>query len=190
MLTVKQPPAIHLIDFGLAREIKTNSLDYDSPGSPYYIAPERITHSSISFKSDIFSLTPLFAMILGAHNPLEEKMAIRQKHIKNQKKANEEETKIPYNFKGIPDENSYFTRVIISFLNRMQNPDEDERPNITKVIRFFEQAKLFNNLYSNHIKQGLFNNKVSYEMILSEMHPYQSGVTKDAFIKNLRNILK
>lgn len=61
-----------LVDFGIARKADAEK-DYYEPiyGTPYYIAPERVTHQGETFLSDLYSLAGTLYHCLVGHVPFE-----------------------------------------------------------------------------------------------------------------------
>jgi serine/threonine protein kinase len=145
----------HLIDFGLARKIGSTSAVIDSPGTPGYIAPERTKQpTQLTNKTDIFSLTPIIALILGASNPLQPKLLARQKKRLQDKSEggdgyeakqiahqNAAEAKAKYDLAGMLPQDPHLKDRIIPLLQSMQDPDPTKRPNITVVKEFFQQLQ-------------------------------------------------
>jgi serine/threonine protein kinase len=205
----------YLVDFGLAQEINASLSSaslYHSPGTPGYLSPERIVGVEPSLKSDILSLTPLFALILGATNPLKEKMQVRKglfevlesqdlkndknfvsdvsqnkenKIMENLQRINEAEMLVPYTYSGILNGSSYFGNAITAFLDMMQDRYEENRPNILTVISFFQKAKEFDRIHSSWFRSGLFGYNPSSLLSIIE-----KSKNDNSFIHLLKKISK
>lgn len=129
---------VYVIDFGLSEETD-NDADELQPmkniGAPLFTPREVIMEDVHSIKSDIYSLTPIFAAVLGATNPFALKTMLHP--------FDPAYYKTPYDFSGILsgypiptfpfDLKSYITK----FLNRMQHDIIDKRPDSDETLRFF-----------------------------------------------------
>ena len=127
---------VYPIDFGFSKSVEDDPQRLSSlstaQGAPIYMPPEIVDYKR-GIKSDIYSMTPLFAFLFGAENPMRDK------------KGNIYDPKYPYViddlFKGYEAELERFDfpikQVVIQFLNRMQKQNYSLRPDSDEVLRFF-----------------------------------------------------
>lgn len=122
--------------------------DHYVEGTPLYMSQEAY-QGNTGVKSDIYSMTPLFAAILGASNPLKDKENQYAKLNKPSggKKPDLKEflpvASVAFNFEGmfekdlVPPDLHWTIKPITQFLNRMQHQDPTARPSTDENIRFF-----------------------------------------------------
>jgi len=127
---------VYPIDFGLSDDIKTqdsSSLQKKTlpAGTQVYMAPE-VAKRKGGVKSDIYSLTPIVALILGAEEPFYQKMEA-PRDIENE----------PFDFYGILSflkKSAYphpLEKWVLKFLERMSDPQYNRRPDINETMKFF-----------------------------------------------------
>lgn len=136
---------VYLIDFGFSDEIEDNPhliLDNLGRGTPLYAPLETGTESRRGIKSDIFGLTPIILILLGAKDPF----SLRVNALND---AEMYQTKFDFNglfrcqrfkkdLKLLPFQ---IHSLITSFLERMQD-DYDARPDSDELLRFFTSLNL------------------------------------------------
>lgn len=216
----------HLIDFGLAMDIENNSDKVKSArekGTLYYMAPETIT-GEYGAKTDIYALTPVFASILGARNPFAKKEQQHQQEIGKHADSDTSEIPManvylaPYDFNGIfnsyaesiPEHEIPIKKNVLSFLQRMQDPIYDHRPDSDEALFFFnnidqlcqkykelqeienQDADLPASLYTEGarlalLSAGLWNEKIGRDLISEPVPETNHNSTHSVIINQLTN---
>lgn len=162
----EERPIVHIIDFGSSMQANIkdpNQLQKGArAGSLPYMAPEVIKHKR-SPKSDIYSLAAVCALLLGAENPVKNKVSLINKlfdkHPNAPLKALDElHDQLAYevnnfsldgifqvnkiNIDGLPEIVDADVKEIIKvFLKRMQNFIEQTRPASEEILEFFSALK-------------------------------------------------
>lgn len=181
----------YLMDFGLARILENDNphcLFRNNPqwGTIGYIAPE-VYHGpagsiangpeDIGLKSDIYSLTPVLLMMLGAKDPIKPHVDFFNKaqiHPFDLSLAPFQTNKtLPeYDFSGIfegfaaPDPT--IQSLLIQMLKRMQSNDYHSRPTSDQLLKFFNILRKYEILSNN-----------------SEFKPEHSQSDKNIYLANL-----
>lgn len=144
---------VHIIDFGLARELGVPQ-DAMQPapmvGTPLFMPKELADDISLhGVKTDIFSLTPIFASILGVNDPFVNRSKLRW--------YEKQYYETPYDLTGLCEsvamENYPFKikKLLLRFLARMQSIDSVNRPDSDETLLFFVKLNLFCMTYDlNH----------------------------------------
>lgn len=198
-LNKKGKPEANLIDFGLARAVddKKSNNEPDSPGTPGYMAPERVMNEGVSMKGDVLSLVPIFALILGAKNPIEDKLAIRKlfSTTVDLDKQNQAEMLVPFNYKGMLTEHGSFASAMTAFFDKMSSRDEEQRPDMQTVLDYVKQAKQFHDDYLANLKPGLFSSRVSKTTLNEAIHSAlkqqdQASASSTQLVSDMKEIMK
>lgn len=126
---------VFIIDFGLSLQfsLKESELEpWGASGTPSFMAPEALEDKR-GIISDVYALAGIFAYILGASDPLEDK--------KNRSRSNI--PLVPFNLKGLlegpaqPESNAeWIKNHLILFINRMQFNDPNKRHTSEETLQF------------------------------------------------------
>ncbi|QBR82934.1 hypothetical protein E3983_00310 [Legionella israelensis] len=160
------------IDYGLAdaitqADVERKRTSITAKGSPRYVAPEVLNEKG-GIRSDIFSMVPFIAVVLGVENPFEEldKKYPNPYHlIYNRKEgktppfslSNLLEELVPEEF----PERERLIETVKQFLNKMQKFKYKERPTADDVLRFFNDFHILVLHYKN--KDEIVNEDFSEE---------------------------
>lgn len=137
---------VYILDFGFAGRLPAENANIVGKyicGTYLFTPPEIIERSSYSVKSDIFSLTPLILIILGARSPFSLRFFYKLDKIVRQ----------PFDLTGLMDRfkddlskcHHPLKKYTEAFLQRMHCPSPDLRPDSDECLRFFTTLK---NYYS------------------------------------------
>lgn len=144
------PIDVSPIDFGLTEVVKadddpTKKQATANAGTWNYI-PIEILRKEGGVKSDIYSLTPIIAVILGVEQPFLEKNKFevpKDKETAKVKETAKNKALAPYNFTdllGFCNMSIYphpLKSFVEAFLKRMSDKEYDNRPDITETMKFF-----------------------------------------------------
>ncbi|OGO90714.1 MAG: hypothetical protein A3F10_00785 [Coxiella sp. RIFCSPHIGHO2_12_FULL_42_15] len=179
----KKEPRIHIIDFGnaqtLASDDPANKIQVIPSGSPGYVAPEVAKGEPVGLKSDIYSLTPILMMVLGATNPIYDKQKTRKQLIAtgavpaDDHLAQEREiSSIPFNATHLMlshkciKEPCDTEQLTLTFFNRMQHINYDLRPDSDELFAFIDTLTELYRAYEHHTELNTYKLALFAKLIL------------------------
>lgn len=135
------------IDYGLAKRVeKEHDPDQmqgyaDLGGTPAFTAPE-VIGSAVGTRSDIFSMVPFVAMVLGADDPISKFSKFDMLELLQYRRVNKDEAKFKLNNllenlipKNFPEKDK-LKESVKKVLEKMQDSYE-KRPTMDQLLKFF-----------------------------------------------------
>lgn len=179
---------IIFIDFGLAEDADSKN-NFNSSGTPYYMAPEVLLHERSTYQSDMYALAAILGEIFGATRILKYKELVHTRA---------ELAQAPFCFDDlftgydVSEVDPLLLKDIKNLLLRLQSKKPGDRPTINQVNKFLitiparlDAYKIFNDHWSVLVKRFMEFETYHQQMNLLNRRHHLSKFTDNLFSEKI-----